>query len=203
MKTNTAGLTLIELFEGFVPNAYRDKLGYNLNGNAIYDVWTIGYGHTTAAGPPSVYSGQVVTKDEANNILSADLAAVEKEVYDAVDVSLNENQFSALVSFTFNLGIGNLKSSSLLRRLNSGDYNIGNEFGKWTLAQGVHLEGLVRRREAEKVLWETPVSSGSTATSTPEVPSVPANPEVPKQTFLDWIFWLIERIFGVKIESNS
>lgn len=166
LKTNRAGLNLIEKFEGCILTAYRDYLG-----EGKYDVPTIGYGHTTAAGSPNVYMGMVITKDQADKILQDDLTKVEFQVSQYVTVPLNENQFSALVSFVFNLGAGNFQSSTLLRRLNAGDYDVGNEFLKWNKAQGVTLKGLIRRREAEKALWE------SKDTNTQEQKQPEQNPE--------------------------
>lgn len=184
MKTNSAGRKLIEEFEGFVDHAYRDVLGHDVFGHPVYDVWTIGYGHTDAAGLPKVYDGMVVTQAQADQILSADLAGVEADVERLVKVTLNDNQFSALVSFTYNLGAGNLLNSTLLRRLNAGDYDIGNEFGKWTRAQNIVLGGLVRRRAAERALWEAPVGLVQPApeiapTASPEAPV--GIPEAPAQ----------------------
>lgn len=154
MRTSEKGRKLIEEFEGLSLTAYQTNLG-----NGKYDVPTIGYGHTTAAGPPEVKMGMVITEDLADKILADDLKAVETQVFNAIHVPVNQNQFDCIVSFTFNLGIGNLQQSSLLKRLNQGDYDIGTEFNKWVLAQGQVLPGLVRRRQREKTLWESSVIS--------------------------------------------
>lgn len=148
MKTSPAGRKLIGQFEGLRLKAYQDSVG----------VWTIGYGHTSAAGSPIVFLGMEITEQEADRILSRDLEGAEKAVQAFVKVPLNQNQFDALVSFTFNLGPGNLAKSTLLRRLNSGDYNVGNEFLKWNKAGGKVLSGLTKRRELEKQLYESGAS---------------------------------------------
>ncbi|MEL6398144.1 MAG: lysozyme [Cyanobacteria bacterium P01_A01_bin.70] len=138
------GLTLVKHFEGRELQAYQDSVG----------VWTIGYGHTSAAGPPTVYAGQTISEAEAESILQKDLELFENGVRDLVTVPINGDQFSALVSFSFNLGLGALGGSTLLRKLNSGDYQgAANEFPRWVNAGGQPLPGLVRRRDAEQALF--------------------------------------------------
>lgn len=143
MKTSANGRALIEAFEGRFLTAYQDSVG----------VWTIGYGHTSAAGEPYVSQGMTITGLEADRILAADLAKVERQVEQYIKAPLNQAQFDALVSFTFNLGPGNLSRSSLCRRVNAGDYMISNEFAKWNRAGGNVLTGLTRRRRAEAAMW--------------------------------------------------
>lgn len=141
---NEDGLAIVKGFEGLELHAYQDSVG----------VWTIGYGHTAVAGPPDVYAGQSITEAEAEAILRRDLEMFENGVRDLVQVSLNSNQFSALVVFSFNVGLGALADSTLLRKLNAGDYaGAANEFPRWVKAGGRTLAGLVRRREAEKALF--------------------------------------------------
>lgn len=144
MKTNQAGIDLIKSFEGLRLNAYKDAVGVN----------TIGYGTTRINGLP-VSIGESITPQQAEDYLRIDLNKFETDVSNLVRVKLTDNQFAALVSFTYNLGAGNLAKSTLLRRLNSGDYNVGSEFLKWNKAGGRILQGLVRRRAAEKKLFET------------------------------------------------
>ena len=145
---NAATLALIEASEGLRTTAYRDAVG----------VWTIGYGHTTAAGPPVVCSGYTITPDEAKAILARDLERTSAGVGALLDVALNDNQFGALVSFAFNLGVGTLATSTLLRLVNGGAFALaGEQFPKWCHAGGQVLPGLVTRRAAERALWETPV----------------------------------------------
>jgi lysozyme len=150
---NDATLNLITLFEGFVPNWYPDPA----HG---WKVPTCCYGHTDAAGEPKYAATKAkrFTKTEGRAILAKDLGSVEATVKRLVKVPLDANQLGALVSFTFNLGEGNLTRSSLLKKLNAKDYHgAANEFGKWVRAGGKVLKGLVRRRAAEAALFTTPV----------------------------------------------
>lgn len=114
---------------------------------------TIGYGHTG-----DVKIGDRITQHQADVILEADLQRFEMAV-EQLAPGLSANQFSALVSFAFNLGVGALEHSTLLRYVLGGQMNAAAaEFGKWTHAAGAVLPGLVKRREAERVLFLTPVS---------------------------------------------
>lgn len=146
-KTNAEGLRLIKQWEGKHLRAYQgaaDRTG----------LLTIGYGHTSAAGAPVVTEGMVITDAEAEQILIRDLAKVEADVERLVKVPLNDNQFAVLVSFTFNLGAGALAGSTLLRKLNAGDYDaIPAELMKWVNSAGKRRQGLVNRRAAEAGLW--------------------------------------------------
>lgn len=143
-RINSDGLTIVKHFEGRELKAYQDAVG----------VWTIGYGHTAAAGPPEVYPGQTITAAQAEAILQKDLELFENGVRDLVKVPINSNQFSALVSFSFNVGLGALAESTLLRKLNAGDYQgAADEFPRWVKAGGQTLPGLVRRRDAERALF--------------------------------------------------
>lgn len=140
MRINAAGLQLIKDFEGLKLKAYKCPA----------DVWTIGYGSTGA----HVYEGLEITKERAEELLMEDLERFEEGVSRVSKVPLTSNQFSALVSFAFNLGVRALEKSTLLRKLNSGDYEgAANEFKKWVFAGGKKLAGLERRREAEKALF--------------------------------------------------
>jgi lysozyme len=145
---NRAGLELVKRFEGFYSDAYLCPAG----------VWTIGYGHTAG-----VYQGQTITEDEAEHLLAEDLGGSASDVERLITVQLSENQFAALVSFTFNVGGGNLQNSTLRRKLNTGDYEaVPFELNRWVKAtdpatgKKVTLPGLVRRRAAEAELWLTP-----------------------------------------------
>ncbi|WP_164876059.1 lysozyme [Falsirhodobacter deserti] len=109
MQTNEAGVALIKNSEGLGLEAYPDPA----HG---WSVPTIGYGHTSAAGAPKVTRCMVITAEEADAILRRDLGQYERAVEEALTVPLTANQFSALIGFTFNLGAGNLRSSTLLRR---------------------------------------------------------------------------------------
>ena len=166
MKTSDRGVALIKAHEGLRLTAYTDPVG----------VWTIGYGHTTAAGPPKVERGVKITEAGADAILRQDLAKFEKYVTDAVKVPLNQNEFDALVSWTFNLGPSNLRSSTLLRKLNAGDRaGAADEFMKWTKAGGKTLPGLVKRREAERALFRAPIAD-LRPTPVPVIDTIPPQP---------------------------
>ena len=158
MKTSQTGLNLIEQFEGLILGAYDDATDRIVPaGGSSRGTLTIGYGHTTSAGSPKVYVGQRITKAQANQILAADLAKVEAWVNRLVKVPINQNQFDALVSFTFNCGNGALARSSLLRNLNQKKYQAAaDSFLQWTRGNGQVLSGLVRRRKAERALFLKP-----------------------------------------------
>lgn len=146
MAINKEALDLIKRFEGFRSKAYLDPV----------NVLTIGYGHTNLSGyPPKITPSSTISEAEASKLLERVLEDVyEKAVDRNVKVPLNENQRGALVSFTYNLGEGNLKKSTLLKKLNAKDYaGAAAEFPKWNKAGGKVLKGLVRRREAEQKLF--------------------------------------------------
>lgn len=141
MKTGDRGLALIKQFEGLQTHAYLCPAG----------IWTIGYGHTR-----DVKSGNVITPEQADVLLSDDLRESERAVESCVTVTLSQPQFDALVSFTFNLGEGNLHTSTLLKKLNAGDSaGAADEFLRWVDAGGKELPGLVERRKAERQLFIT------------------------------------------------
>ncbi|WP_316429359.1 glycoside hydrolase family protein [Leptolyngbya sp. NK1-12] len=143
-RINQKGLELVKKFEGLVLKAYRDPVG----------IWTIGYGHTG----PEVGPGDVITKAEAEALLKKDLMRFEKAVRNLVKVPLNSNQFSALVSFTFNVGSGAFAQSTMLSLLNQRDYQgAANQFSRWVYGGGQVLPGLVRRRNEERALFLTRV----------------------------------------------
>lgn len=123
------------------------------------DVWTIGWGHTKG-----VKKGDTITVEEAKDFLREDIAWAEAAVNDLVKVKLNQNQFDALVSFVFNVGTTNFKKSTLLKKLNAGDYNgAAEQFPRWNKQKGKVLNGLVKRRADEMQYFlsasETPVQS--------------------------------------------
>jgi len=158
---NKAGLDLVKHFEGFCAEAYKCPAG----------VWTIGYGHTGG-----VKSGQRVTEQEAEQLLRSDLETAAAAVERYIAVPLSDNQFSALVSFTFNLGSGSLRESTLRKKLNTDDYDaVPSELARWVKANGKTLGGLVKRRAAEGVLFmQTDDASASSA----EVPQMPQRIEL-------------------------
>lgn len=116
------------------------------------DRWTIGWGHTSTAKP-----GMVITEEEAQRLFRRDVAWAEAEVNNYVKVPLTQNQFDALVSFVFNVGAGAWRKSTMLRKLNAGDYDgAAAEFPRWNKQKGKVLRGLVRRRQHEMELFLTP-----------------------------------------------
>ncbi|UNF39083.1 lysozyme [Bartonella krasnovii] len=143
-KISQEGLALIKQWEGLRLNAYKDAIG----------VWTIGYGHTSAAGKPFVHKGMTITEKQAEELLCKDLRQFENTVAKAVTVSLNSWQFAALVSFCYNVGTTAFCNSTLLKKLNQGEYEaVPAELQKWIKAGGKRLQGLVHRRVAEAGLW--------------------------------------------------
>ncbi|XTZ37891.1 lysozyme [Salmonella enterica] len=140
-KTGDAGVALIKSFEGLRLEKYRDAVGK----------WTIGYGHLIL---PHESFPRPLTEPEADELLRHDLGATEDGVHKYVTVDLNQNQFDALVVFTFNVGAGNLKSSTLLKLLNQGHYTeAADQLPRWNKAGGKVLTGLTRRRAAERELF--------------------------------------------------
>lgn len=145
MKTNQAGIALIKKFEGFVGKEYRCPAGLP----------TIGYGHVIQEGEKFP---KTITEQEAHDLLIKDLPRYEMAVKKVVKVELNENQFSALVSFVYNLGPAAFLQSTLLKRINAREFTrAADEFDKWVFAKvkgvSTKLPGLERRREAEKNLF--------------------------------------------------
>lgn len=147
MKTGTKGLALIKSFEGFYSKPYLDPVG----------IPTIGYGVIKYPdGKRVTMKDAAITEKQASDYLAQLLEQTyEKEVNKHVKVPLNQNQFDALVSFTYNLGGTNLSTSTLLRKINANpcDPTIAAEFAKWVNAGGKKLNGLVRRRNAESDLY--------------------------------------------------
>lgn len=145
MKVNKQVIQLVKSFEGCFLNAYLCPA----------KVWTIGYGNTKYQNGTAVKQGDKITQEQAEALLSDILAEFSKDVSKLIKVELNDNQFSALVSFTFNLGVGALSKSTLLKKVNANpnDKTIESEFMKWVSAGGKRLNGLVRRRTAESNLY--------------------------------------------------
>lgn len=116
--------------------------------------WTIGIGHTGSVDGKPVAPGMTITQEKSRQLLKDDAATATRAVIKLVSVPLNQNQFDALVDFTFNLGQGNLQSSTLLKKLNAKDYaGAANEFPRWNKAGGNVLPGLTKRRAAERTLF--------------------------------------------------
>ena len=145
MKTGEAGLEIIKMFEGFRSEPYLCPAG----------VATIGFGSTRGIDGNRVTLGHsAINRDEAEEMLAHDLQNVEKSVGRLIRVALTQNQFDAIVSFTYNLGSGRLQSSTLRSKLNREDYEgAADEFPKWVKAGGKRLSGLVKRRFVERKLF--------------------------------------------------
>ncbi|QMR77445.1 lysozyme [Enterobacter sp. RHBSTW-00175] len=144
MQTSEKGIALIKEFEGCKLTAYQDSVG----------VWTIGYGWTQPVDGIPVRAGMTIKQETAERLLKTGLVSYESDVSRLVKVGLTQGQFDALVAFTYNLGARALSTSTLLRKLNSGDYaGAADEFLRWNKAGGKVLNGLTRRREAERALF--------------------------------------------------
>ena len=140
MKISKEGLALIKKFEGCELKAYQDSV----------DVWTIGFGHTK-----DVKEGDEINQEHAEFMLDEEMPEYEGYINNMVKVPLEQCQFDALCAWVYNLGPTNLKESTLLKLLNAGDYHlIPSQIKRWNKAGGKTLNGLIRRREAESLLFE-------------------------------------------------
>jgi lysozyme len=147
MRLNQKGLDLIKSHEGLRLEAYPDPATNS-------DPWTIGYGHTSAAGEPKVRKGMKISRQEAEDILKKDLATFERHVRSCLKVNLNDNQFSALVSFCFNVGPNNFSKSGVLKAVNAGQLDlVPARLMLWNKAAGKVMRGLTRRRAEEGDLF--------------------------------------------------
>ena len=140
MKTSEKGKKVIKEHEGLRLQAYQCSAG----------VWTIGYGHTS----PGVYAGMTITKAEAEFLLEQDTAKHEVPVQQ-MGIKLSQNQFDALVSLVFNIGVGAFKRSTLYQKVlaNPNDPAIADEFRRWVFIGGVTSNGLINRREKELQMY--------------------------------------------------
>lgn len=146
-SVNAETLSLVKQWEGFRAEAYPDP------GSRDGTPWTIGYGTTKIGGQP-VRKGQTITEPEAGRLLSIELARVAAVVEGLVKVALTDNQFGALVSFTYNIGDDAFRRSTLLNKLNAGDYAaVPGQMARWVHNDGSKMDGLVNRRAAEAGLW--------------------------------------------------
>lgn len=144
MRISNKGISLIKEFEGCKLKAYQDSVG----------VWTLGYGWTQPVDGRKIGPGMVIDQATAERLLKCGLVQYEQGVNQLVKVIITQGQFDALVSFAYNLGLRSLSTSTLLRKLNAGDkQGAADEFGKWVNAGGVRLNGLVKRREAERKMF--------------------------------------------------
>ena len=139
MKVSQDCVELVKHFEGFEDTAYLCPA----------NVWTIGYGRTR-----NVKEGDRITEPQAERDLLEELEEFKHQVLNSVKVELKQNELDALTSWTYNLGVGNLNSSTLLKKLNTGDKeSVPSEMLRWNKAGGEVLAGLTKRREAEAELW--------------------------------------------------
>lgn len=153
MVISQTGINLIKEYEGCYLTAYKCPAG----------VWTIGYGTTEPINGKPISQGMTITQQQADDLLKTNLKTYEKAINDYTKVSLNQNQFDALVSFTYNVGCNAYRNSTLLKLLNKGDFDgAADQFLLWNKGGGKVLPGLVRRREAEKKLFLTPVKEKET-----------------------------------------
>lgn len=170
MRTSSDGIALIKEFEGRKLSSYKCPAG----------IWTIGYGHTTAAGFPEVVPNMTISAAQAEDILRRDLTKYEDAVDKAVTVALTQSQFDALVSFCYNVGPGAFAKSTLVKKLNRGDYgSVPGELMKWNKANGKELAGLTKRRRAEAALWR---KLDASAAPDPDESRAEPDAPVPKKT---------------------
>ena len=140
MKISENGLELIKKFEGCETTAYQDSVG----------VWTIGFGHTKG-----VEEGQTCSIEDAESMLADEMNEYEGYINNMVKVELQQHEFDALVAWVYNLGPTNLGESTMLKVLNGGQFDrVPDEMNRWTRAGGEILEGLVRRRQAESLMFQ-------------------------------------------------
>lgn len=140
MKASQKAIDLIKTFEGLEKNSYR----------CVAEVWTVGYGHTG----DDVYPGMRITESQAEDLLKKDLKRFEDGVNELIEVPITQGIMDSLVSFSFNVGLGALSESTLLRLLNQRKYaEAGDQLLRWDKVDGVPLAGLTRRRKAERSLW--------------------------------------------------
>lgn len=142
MQLGAAGLALIKQFEGCRLTAYQDQRG----------IWTIGYGHTG----PEVVEGLTWTRGQADAALLSNTHTASNALLRLVDIAMTQNQFDALTSLVFNIGVGNFGSSTLLKLLNQNHVpQAADQFLVWDHVNGVPDPGLLRRRQAEQALFLT------------------------------------------------
>jgi len=158
MKINQEGLNLLKSFEGCKLAPYKD----------IGGIWTVGYGHTGQ----DVIPGQPWTQEQVDNCLSQDLSKFEKGVESLLAVPFNENEFSALVVFSYNVGLNALKNSTLLKKLNMVDkLGAADQLLLWNKVNKQPIAGLTRRRQAERTLFLKQPNSANNGTLLPDGPS--------------------------------
>jgi len=192
-KISRAGIELIKVLEGCRRYVYDDEGGYP----------TIGIGHLLTRtenmtgklyiNGESVYYHQGLTDQQCVALLIQDLAVPVNTVNEAVMVPLNQNQFDALVSFVFNIGCGNFRKSTLLRVLNSGNYEkVPEQMRLWAYVKENVSKGLQKRREEEIKLWRTP-SKDESAGMDSLLPIDFIDPPEPRVPWYKWVLQLFKR----------
>lgn len=168
---NAEAIRLIKQWEGCRLTAYPDP------GSKDGTPWTIGYGHTFG-----VHKGMTITQAQADAFLQQDLNKVVDRIEPMIKVPLNDNQFAALVSFAFNVGAENFRTSTLLKKLNKGDYSsVPAELARWNKNDGKVMPGLVNRRAQEAALF----GKGGFVSSA-YVDAKPATPPVVDKETVTW-----------------
>ena len=147
MKLDQNGYKLIQKFEGCRLDAYQDSVG----------IWTIGFGNITYENGTKVRKGDTISLKRAEELFKYFADRFAANIADKVTVPITQNQFNAIVSLSYNIGLSNFSASTLLKKLNkcSSDATIKNEFLKWRFAGGKELKGLVKRRTEEANLYFT------------------------------------------------
>lgn len=172
---NSETLQHVKKWEGLKLTAYPDP------GSRNGEPWTIGFGHVSD-GHLKVYRGLTISPAQAEAALEYDLNETAAAISDLVKVELTDNQFGALVSFAFNVGISAFAKSTMLKRLNKGDYAaVPQQMARWIYNDGKPMDGLVNRRAAEAGLW----AKGEFVTSR----NVDAQPEAPSIVNKETISW--------------
>lgn len=145
MEITQKGIEIIKKFEGLRTKAYKCSAG----------VPTIGYGLTFYPSGERVKMGDIITPEQAEKYLVEVLKGFQKQIAPLIKTELNPHQWDALISFTYNVGVGNLKISTLLKKVNANpnDPTIRNEFQRWVYAGGKKLDGLVKRRAEEATIY--------------------------------------------------
>lgn len=147
MKVSERGIDLIKKYEGCKLKSYL----------CPSNIPTIGFGNTYYLDKTKVELGQKITQEQADKLLLSTLSKIEKDVWSVIKQSVNQRMFDSLVSFTYNVGLGNLKSSTLLKKVNKdiNDPTIKDEFLKWNKSKGRVLNGLSKRRNDEWLLYSS------------------------------------------------
>lgn len=182
MKTSDQGIALLKKHEGLRLSAYPDPATGG-------EPWTIGYGTTSRAGVGKVTKGMKITEAEAEDMLRRALVVFERGVVKALTRPPNQNQFDALVSFAYNVGVPAMSRSSVVRHFNNGDVEkAANSFAAWNKAAGKVMPGLTRRRAEERALFLKPARPRVAAPAPkPAVPNdepilrAPAEPAAPEK----------------------